>query len=88
MSDARYGDAVLLEVDRRAAITHAIGVAETGDVVVIAGKGHETTQTIGDDVAMRSTIASSHVKRSPSVPPNTVESDASESDEENVEGPA
>jgi UDP-N-acetylmuramoyl-L-alanyl-D-glutamate--2,6-diaminopimelate ligase len=39
-----------IEPDRRAAIAHALGAARPGDVVVIAGKGHETTQTIGDDV--------------------------------------
>ena len=33
------------ESDRRAAIDSALAMAETGDVVVIAGKGHETTQT-------------------------------------------
>ena len=38
-------------VDRRAAIAEALGGAVRGDVVVIAGKGHETTQTIGDVVA-------------------------------------
>ena len=33
--------------DRGAAITHAVGWARRGDVVVIAGKGHETGQTGG-----------------------------------------
>ena len=40
----------LIEPDRRIAIRHAIAGARAGDVIVIAGKGHETTQTIGDDV--------------------------------------
>ena len=48
--EPRYRDGVLIEIDRRRAISEAIGTARPGDVVVIAGKGHETTQTIGDDV--------------------------------------
>ncbi|NNE72082.1 MAG: UDP-N-acetylmuramoyl-L-alanyl-D-glutamate--2,6-diaminopimelate ligase [Acidimicrobiales bacterium] len=36
--------------DRRAAIRRAIAMADPGDFVLIAGKGHETTQTIGDQV--------------------------------------
>ena len=36
------------EIDRRAAIARAIELADTGDIIVIAGKGHESTQTIGD----------------------------------------
>jgi UDP-N-acetylmuramoyl-L-alanyl-D-glutamate--2,6-diaminopimelate ligase len=39
-------DAVL--VDRREAIRHAITSARAGDVVVIAGKGHETGQQFAD----------------------------------------
>ena len=39
---------VTVELDRRAAITMAIDEARPGDVVVIAGKGHETYQIVGD----------------------------------------
>jgi UDP-N-acetylmuramoyl-L-alanyl-D-glutamate--2,6-diaminopimelate ligase len=39
-----------VQVDRRAAIAAAIEEARRGDVVLIAGKGHETTQTIGSTV--------------------------------------
>ena len=35
------------QVDRREAIKRAIEEANVGDVVLIAGKGHETTQNIG-----------------------------------------
>ena len=38
------------ELDRRRAIAAAVAAARDGDVVLIAGKGHETTQTIGDQV--------------------------------------
>ena len=39
---------VVAEPDRRAAIGTALAEARPGDIVVIAGKGHETTQTIGE----------------------------------------
>ena len=35
-------------VDRREAINHAVELAKQGDVILIAGKGHETEQIIGD----------------------------------------
>jgi UDP-N-acetylmuramoyl-L-alanyl-D-glutamate--2,6-diaminopimelate ligase len=44
----RYRGAVRVEPDRRRAIELAIRDGRPGDVIVIAGKGHETTQTIGD----------------------------------------
>ena len=37
-----------VEEDRRRAIGKAISRARPGDVVLVAGKGHETTQTVGD----------------------------------------
>lgn len=38
---------VVVEPDRRAAIAAAVSSARRGDVVLIAGKGHETVQIIG-----------------------------------------
>ena len=39
-----------IEPDRATAIALAIGEAGPGDVVLIAGKGHEAVQIVGDDV--------------------------------------
>jgi UDP-N-acetylmuramoyl-L-alanyl-D-glutamate--2,6-diaminopimelate ligase len=36
--------------DRRAAIEAGVGMLRPGDVLAVAGKGHEQGQTIGDAV--------------------------------------
>ncbi len=51
VAGSRGGSADVLEIgDRRAAIERALREARPGDTVLIAGKGHETGQQIGDDV--------------------------------------
>lgn len=42
------GKTVMMEVDRRKAIVMALELAQEGDVVLIAGKGHEDYQVIGE----------------------------------------
>jgi UDP-N-acetylmuramoyl-L-alanyl-D-glutamate--2,6-diaminopimelate ligase len=42
------GCAVEVELDRRLAIQHAFAAARRGDVVLIAGKGHEDYQIVGE----------------------------------------
>ncbi|MGH9303895.1 MAG: UDP-N-acetylmuramoyl-L-alanyl-D-glutamate--2,6-diaminopimelate ligase [Acidimicrobiales bacterium] len=41
---------LVVEPDRRAAIASALCIAGPGDVVLVAGKGHETTQQVGDEL--------------------------------------
>jgi UDP-N-acetylmuramoyl-L-alanyl-D-glutamate--2,6-diaminopimelate ligase len=47
---AEYRHRVSTDPDRRSAILSALRAARPGDVVLVAGKGHETTQTIGSTV--------------------------------------
>ncbi|ORA32501.1 UDP-N-acetylmuramoyl-L-alanyl-D-glutamate--2,6-diaminopimelate ligase [Mycobacterium aquaticum] len=48
LAGATAGAAEVVEVgDRRAAIEHAVAWARPGDIVLIAGKGHESGQTSG-----------------------------------------
>lgn len=42
-------DATEVERDRAAAIRRALEAARPGDMVLVAGKGHETVQVVGDD---------------------------------------
>jgi UDP-N-acetylmuramyl-tripeptide synthetase len=68
--ETRQSNAELLSIaDRREAIARAIHVAERGDVVLIAGKGHEKYQEIAgrthpfDDVAVaREALATRRLK--------------------------
>jgi UDP-N-acetylmuramoyl-L-alanyl-D-glutamate--2,6-diaminopimelate ligase len=44
------GESYLVIPDRKEAITHAVKHASEGDVILIAGKGHETYQIIGSQI--------------------------------------
>jgi UDP-N-acetylmuramoyl-L-alanyl-D-glutamate--2,6-diaminopimelate ligase len=48
MAGVQSGAAVYREADRRAAISTALGMAHPGDVVLVAGKGHEDYQVVGE----------------------------------------
>ncbi|MEO7329635.1 MAG: UDP-N-acetylmuramoyl-L-alanyl-D-glutamate--2,6-diaminopimelate ligase, partial [Minicystis sp.] len=51
LAGARGGPGrVELVPDRAAAITMAIELAAPPDIVILAGKGHERTQTVGEQV--------------------------------------
>ena len=52
-----------MEVDRRAAIGVAIRAARPGDIVLLAGKGHEKTQTFADGAVPFDDVARGGAKR-------------------------
>lgn len=45
-----YKNKFEVEADRRKAISKAINLAEKGDIIIIAGKGHEEGQIIGNEI--------------------------------------
>jgi len=47
-SGVRGSSVLIVEPDRRQAIARALDTAADGDVVIIAGKGHEREQVVGD----------------------------------------
>ncbi len=48
LADGSYMGDFVVEEDRRAAIEIAIRAARPGDIVLLAGKGHEKTQIFAD----------------------------------------
>jgi UDP-N-acetylmuramoyl-L-alanyl-D-glutamate--2,6-diaminopimelate ligase len=63
---------VIIEPDRAAAIGQAVALASPGDVIVVAGKGHETGQYVGGSVLPfddRQVTASALAARAPAQEP-------------------
>ncbi|PLR97381.1 UDP-N-acetylmuramoyl-L-alanyl-D-glutamate--2,6-diaminopimelate ligase [Bacillus sp. T33-2] len=50
MEEGAAGERYVKIVDRKEAIQYAVRKAKKGDVILIAGKGHETYQQIGDKI--------------------------------------
>jgi UDP-N-acetylmuramyl tripeptide synthase len=55
------GNDVIVQLDRAAAIANALAQADANDVILLAGKGHETTQEVAGYKAEFSDVA--HAKR-------------------------
>lgn len=55
--DSKLNQEVFGEVDRKEAIRRALQMANAGDVVLIAGKGHEDYQIVGDEKRPFSDVA-------------------------------
>ena len=49
LAGMQHPRAAMVIRDRRAAIVHALAEAEAGDIVLIAGKGHEDYQIVGTE---------------------------------------
>lgn len=67
----RRATELLVDPDRRSAIARTMAGAAAGDIVLLAGKGHETTQTIGasvipfdDRVVAREVLGETHTRES------------------------
>jgi UDP-N-acetylmuramoyl-L-alanyl-D-glutamate--2,6-diaminopimelate ligase len=63
---------VIIEPDRAAAIGRAVALASPGDVIVVAGKGHETGQYVGGSVLPfddRQVTAAALAARAPALEP-------------------
>jgi UDP-N-acetylmuramoyl-L-alanyl-D-glutamate--2,6-diaminopimelate ligase len=63
---------VIIEPDRAAAIGQAVALASPGDVIVVAGKGHETGQYVGGSVLPfddRQVTAAALAARAPTLEP-------------------
>ncbi len=47
LAGKKLDEQIILELDRAVAISNAVNMADEGDIVLIAGKGHENYQIIG-----------------------------------------